>query len=130
MLLPLAARRARTTLALVAVASFGCGALVATLAAPRVAGAQAFSSTIQVPRGGLTFRAPDGRAVARVSYDEHGGIFEVLDEHGRAVSTLGAGAAESPLATKPSAKTVWSVDDTPDPWVRPPPAVALPSSGL
>jgi len=85
--------------------------------APREAHAQAFSSTIQVPRDGLTFRATDGRAIARLSYDARGGIFEVLDDHGDAVASMGQSRAA--VIRAPTAPiTDWSLDVMRDPWTR------------
>jgi hypothetical protein len=107
---------------LVAVTASALGSLLTLTAVPRRAEAQPYASSIQVPPGGLTFRAADGRAVARLSYDARGGLFEVLDEHGAAASTLGPGRA-TPLMTHlaPSApvpESAWSVDVLPDPWAH------------
>jgi len=43
---------------------------------------QSAASTVYVPADGLTFRTFDGRVVARLSYDAHGGIFDVYREVG------------------------------------------------
>lgn len=65
-----------------------------------------FAATIYVPSDGLAFRTFDGRVVARLSYDEHGGVFELFDQHeqpaGRvAASALGRGAS-TPAALMPT----------------------------
>jgi hypothetical protein len=49
------------------------------------------TTTLYVPPDGLTFRALDGHAVARLSYDAHGGIFEVYDDHERPTAALRPG---------------------------------------
>jgi hypothetical protein len=47
----------------------------------REAHAQSLSAaTLVVPVGGLVFRAPDGTALARISRDAHGGVFELFDD--------------------------------------------------
>jgi hypothetical protein len=112
-----------------ATAAFAAGALAVTVLLPRDAHAIPFASTIQVPVGGLTFRAPDGRAIARLTYDARGGVFEVLDENGGAVSSMGHAPRPSalPVAAPPA---VWSVDELRDPWARDAVEGAHPASGL
>jgi hypothetical protein len=39
------------------------------------------AATMYVPSDGLAFRTFDGRVVARLSYDAHGGVLELYDEH-------------------------------------------------
>jgi hypothetical protein len=64
-------------------------------------------STIYIPPDGLTFRTFDGRAVARLSYDDSGGVLELYDEHekpgarvrGSRLSTVGT--STSPECTPP-----------------------------
>ncbi len=123
--------RHRARLALFGLACFAAGGLTVTLAAPRAAEAQSYSSSIQVPRGGLAFRSADGHVIARLSYDSHGGTFEVLDEHG--APTAAMGPQPHPIAAPVvGPNTVWSLDDTPDPWLREgaPATTARPPSGL
>ncbi len=62
-----------------------------------------FAASVYVPSDGLAFRTFDGRVVARLSYDPHGGVFEVYDEHEQPAArirgdALGHGAA----AARPS----------------------------
>ena len=74
--------RVRPPLAILAVlvATFAGG-----MASPRWTEREAIArqpqtATMYVPPDGLLFRAPDGRAIARLSYDAHGGVFEVIDD--------------------------------------------------
>jgi hypothetical protein len=112
-------------------AAFAAGVASGTWLTPREAHAQSFTSSIQVPPDGLTFRSTEGRPIARLSYDARGGVFEVLDYRGEAVSTMGVRGTE---VARPAAgpRSGWSLDDVPDPWTpagstghRP-----LPASGL
>jgi hypothetical protein len=59
------------------VAALAAGALIATVVAPRVAHAQAPSSTVVVPEEGLAVRSADGRTI-RFFYDARRGAFEVV----------------------------------------------------
>lgn len=75
----------RVRLPLVAAAvtfAFAAGALASRVAV-RDAHAQSapFAATVYVPSDGIAFRAFDGRLVARLGYDAHGGTFELYDEH-------------------------------------------------
>jgi hypothetical protein len=112
-----------------AFAAFAAGALSASLM-PREARAESASSTIQVPPEGLTFRSRDGRAIARLSYDARGGIFEVLGDHGDTVASMGH-RENAALPRTAGPKTSWSLDDVRDPWDREPAAPTdRPPSGL
>ena len=77
----------------VILSAFACGLLVSR-ASPREAHAQsnALASTIYVPSDGLAFRTFDGHVIAKLSYDSHGGILEVFDEHERTATALRADA--------------------------------------
>jgi len=82
--------RVRPPLAILAVlvATFAGG-----MASPRWTEREAIArqpqtATLYVPPDGLLFRAPDGRAVARLSYDAHGGVFEVYDDRERPAAAL------------------------------------------
>jgi hypothetical protein len=68
-------------------------------------------ASVIVPTDGLTFRAVDGRIVARLSYDAHGGAFEVYDGRERPAGALRSGpAAEAPRpASVAPASTVATV---------------------
>jgi hypothetical protein len=80
--------RLRLPLVVLAVgASFAAG-LVSSSArwspwAVREARAQSapFAASVYVPSDGLAFRTFDGRLVAKLAYDGHGGFFELYDEH-------------------------------------------------
>src|ERR1700722_9707086 len=65
-----------------------------------------FAATIYVPSDGLAFRTFDGRVVARLSHDAHGGMFELFDEHEQAAGRVRADsfvrAPSSPVATSRS----------------------------
>jgi hypothetical protein len=100
---------------------FAIGALAAAFAGGLVAGqpwARGFglehdahaqsgfqAASVFVPAEGLSFRAMDGRMVARLSYDAHGGSFEVFDGRERSAGALRAGPvsdasrAPAPLAS-------------------------------
>ncbi len=86
--------RPAVRLAVAALTTFGAGAL-AVLAFQALEGrasakaAAASASTIYVPPGGLAFRALNGRVFARLSYDSHGGVFELYDEHEERSSYVG-----------------------------------------
>jgi hypothetical protein len=64
------------------------GGLVSSRVFERSARAQQapLASTIYVPSDGLAFRTFDGHVVARLSYDDHGGVLELYDEHERPAS--------------------------------------------
>jgi hypothetical protein len=82
--MPPAEPRRSARLVAFSVAALAAGALNATLIVPRVAHAQAPSSTVVVPEEGLTIRSPDGRTI-RLFYDARGGTFEVLGDRGDVV---------------------------------------------
>jgi hypothetical protein len=55
------------------------------------------TAAVYVPPEGLAFRALDGRVIARLSYDAHGGSFEVYDHHEHPAAALRAGfVADAP----------------------------------
>jgi hypothetical protein len=57
-----------------------------------------FAATIYVPSDGLAFRTFDGRVVARLSHDAHGGVFELYDEREQPVTRVRAESfARAPL---------------------------------
>jgi hypothetical protein len=72
----------RLPIAITALAATFTAGIVASQLWVRDARAQAapFAATIYVPSDGLAFRTFDGRVVARLSYDAHGGVFELYDE--------------------------------------------------
>ncbi len=66
-----------------------------------------FAATIYVPSDGLAFRTFDGRVVARLSHDAHGGVFELCDEREQPVTRVRAesfarvpGSVASPVTTR------------------------------
>jgi hypothetical protein len=81
-------------------ATFAAG-LVASRLWERDARAQTspFAATIYVPSDGLAFRTFDGRVVARLSHDAHGGVFELYDEHEQPAARV---RAESFLRAPPA----------------------------
>jgi hypothetical protein len=67
--------------------------------------ASPLASTVYVPSDGLAFRSFDGRVVARLSYDSHGGAFELYDEHEQpATRVRGDGLARSSSTNAPPGK--------------------------
>jgi hypothetical protein len=98
--------------------------LVATIAAlatgiafqhlsPRDAHAQAISSlaTIYVPSDGLVFRTFDGKPIARLSHDGHGGVLELYDDRQEGILRFSSGA----LGASRSAREPYVLDQE-DPW--------------
>jgi len=67
-------------------------------------------STIYVPPGGLVFRAMDGKPLARISQDAHGGALELYDDR-REVATRLHGSRTPVLAQQ----NPYTLDDR-DPW--------------
>jgi hypothetical protein len=97
---PMSCRRWITPLVIAAAFVAGIGVDHIAL---REAHAQSLSTaTIYVPPGGLVFRTPDGSAIARLSRDAHGGIFELFDDQ-QAVSVRAPSVAapRPPLAPNP-----------------------------
>jgi hypothetical protein len=63
------------------------------------------TASVYVPPDGLTFRSPDGRVIARLSYDGRGGAFEVYDGHERPASALRPAFAPLPVAERATSTT-------------------------
>ncbi len=93
-----------------ALSAFLCGLLAPRSSLFSVADAHAQSSalasTIYVPSDGLAFRTFDGHVIAKISYDSHGGVLELYDEHERPATSfrtsgalLKGGGAPAPAAT-------------------------------
>jgi hypothetical protein len=85
--------RVRIPLAIFAILATFAGGLASSRWVEGEASArQPQATTLYVPADGLIFRALDGRMVARLSYDAHGGIFEVYDDHERPTAALRPGS--------------------------------------
>jgi hypothetical protein len=71
----------------------------------------------------LIFRTPDGKAIARLSRDAHGGVLELYDDRQEAAARL-SGAVLG--ASHPAAREPFALDDD-DPWTAPkaPPPVGF-----
>jgi hypothetical protein len=67
------------------------------------------AASVIVPADGLAFRAIDGRIVARLSYDAHGGAFEVYDGRERPAGALRPVAEAPRPASATPAPTVATV---------------------
>jgi hypothetical protein len=83
--------RARRLLTIVAIlATAFVGGLVSSLIIEQEAHAkvQTQTATVYIPPQGLTFRALDGRVIARLSYDVRGGVFEVYGQRDRPSASL------------------------------------------
>jgi hypothetical protein len=121
---------------LIAVAMFAAlgGALASHSLWGREAIAQPMpsSSTIYVPSDGLVFRSFDGRPIARLTRDTHGGVLELYDEREEPTTRVSAGGtlghlrASGPVPTPPS--RVFTLDEE-DPWLAPPPPAPAPRPG-
>lgn len=116
----------RTKLLGVALTAALGGALVSHAFWAHEAQAQGASSisTIYVPADGVVFRSFDGRPIARLSRDAHGGLLEVYDEHDEATVRVSSGTF-SPLKNSgieaTGASRVFTLDDQ-DPWLAAPPS--------
>jgi hypothetical protein len=98
--------RLRLLVVVLAIAASFAAGLVSSSArwspwAVREARAQSapFAASVYVPSDGLAFRTFDGRLVARLAYDGHGGFFELYDEH----EQLSGRVRNDALARNPSA---------------------------
>ena len=91
----------RLSFAILALAAAFAGGIGASHLVEREARAQsgAQSASVFVPSEGLTFRAVDGRVIARLSYDARGGAFEVYDSHERPTGALRPASSAEPLRT-------------------------------
>jgi hypothetical protein len=96
----------------VTIAAFASGLAFEHLS-PREARAQTISSlsTIYVPSDGLVFRTVDGRPIARLSRDVHGGFLELYDDRQEGVARFSSGA----LGPTRSAREPYVLDQD-DPW--------------
>jgi hypothetical protein len=79
-------------------------------------------STLYVPPGGLVFRGMDGRPLARISQDAHGGALELYDERREVAARLQGGPHTPVLAQQNPYTSPYSLEDR-DPWTvaAPPP---------
>lgn len=68
-------------------------------------------STLYVPAGGLVFRSVDGKPLARISEDSHGGALELYDDR-REVSLRMQGRNAAPVLAH---ENPYTLDDR-DPW--------------
>jgi hypothetical protein len=75
--------RVRLPVAVLALVLAFAGGIVSSRVRDAHAQAAPFAATIYVPSDGLAFRTFNGRVVARLSYDPHGGVFELYDDHER-----------------------------------------------
>jgi hypothetical protein len=84
------------------IAAFACG-LLSSRFPVREAHAQSsyLASTVYVPSDGLAFRAFDGRVVAKLSYDTHGGVFEIYDEHEHLAASVRGGGVTPAMHAEP-----------------------------
>jgi hypothetical protein len=93
--------------------AFAAGALSHHLL-PRNAHADAptTTSSVLVPWEGLVFRTPDGTAIARLSRDAHGGLFELYGDRQEGVARF----PSTPMAAPhPPSREPYVLDDD-DPW--------------
>jgi hypothetical protein len=105
----------RIPVALLLVVAFIVG-LAASRWLEREARAQpSASSTVYVPAEGLAFRSFDGRIVARLSYDSHGGMFEIYDGHQMPSAMLRTGVELRERGARPERTSVAQSPSTPAP---------------
>jgi hypothetical protein len=107
---------------LVVAAAFAAGALSQHLGA-REARAQQTNpgpSTIYVPTDGLIFRGIDGKAIARLSHDSRGGVFELYDEKEAVATRVPAAIHVNASVAKELHPNPYVADDV-DPFEKPKP---------
>jgi hypothetical protein len=84
-------------LAVAMLAAFVAGGASASLTERNaLASAASLSSAVYVPSDGLAFRTLDGRVIARLSYDERGGVLALYDGSERPSTVLHAGSLDRP----------------------------------
>ena len=106
------------SLSLIVPVAFAVGALTSRwLVREARADAVPFAATVYVPSDGIAFRSFDGHVIARLSYDAHGGFFEVYNEREQVASRVRGeptGPTSAPAHSLPVAE--------PQPPPAPPPA--------
>lgn len=65
------------------------------------------ASTIYVPVDGLAFRTFDGRVIARLSYDRHGGVFDVYNGDERPSAGLRVDSAAERPGPRRATRAEW-----------------------
>ena len=97
---------------------------------PRSAHAEPMTvvSTVYVPAEGIVFRATDGKAIAKLSRDAHGGFLELYDDSQDVGVRLSSGVSR-PTPTRPPRESYLLDDD--DPFINrgPPASIARPPAG-
>lgn len=71
------------------------------------------TSSVLVPWEGLVFRTPDGAAIARISRDAHGGLFELYGDRQDGVARFSSLPMAAPA--RPATREPYVLDDD-DPW--------------
>jgi hypothetical protein len=66
-----------------------------------------FASSLYVPADGLAFRTFNGRVIARLSYDRHGGVFDVYDADERPSGRLRVDAGAEHPAARGATRADW-----------------------
>jgi hypothetical protein len=95
----------RSPIAITALAAtFAAGVVASHFIRDARADAGSFASTVYVPSDGITLRTLEGHVIARLSYDAHGGVFELYDENERPSTRVRADSfAPPPPTSSPSA---------------------------
>jgi hypothetical protein len=75
-------------------------------------------ATVYVPASGLVFSTLDGKAIARLSRDEHGGVLELYDDRQEPTARFSSGALANGHTRRAAQKNPFLIDDE-DPWVTP-----------
>ena len=101
----------RLPLALTVVAAFSAGILASSVVRNASAQSFSFAATIYVPSDGLAFRTFDGRVLARLSHDEHGGVMELFDEHEQPAVRLTTVASVQAATVAPAASAAHRPQD-------------------
>jgi hypothetical protein len=109
------------------------GAIVAAsigLLRPSHAGADPSTASIVVPRGGLAFRTPEGKVLARLSSDTEGGVLELYDAHEQPTAAWRGGASVARGAAGPEWTPGGLDEEVRDPWRTSPKRASFNGGGL
>jgi hypothetical protein len=102
--------------AIVAVSGFGGGIVSGRLFAVNEAQAQGrLPTSIDVGAGGLVFRGPNGRVIAKLSSDASGGVFELFNANEQPGARLRANSFSGGFDVTPRAPIALPLPPSPEP---------------